>query len=748
MIRLTHLRKRPHPARRLAGLLLFLIAGNRVLAASGASVQAPTAPLDQGAVVRAVPLAQPLTVNGHLDETVYGRAPPVSGFVQQEPHAGAPATEKTEVWILYDVRNLYIAARLWDSQPERMIATEMRRDNAAIPMQDDSFTVILDTFHDRRSGVQFITNPLGGLMDVSTTSENESNVNYDPIWKTRSKRFENGWSVEMEIPFKSLRYAAPGEQVWGINLRRVIRRKNEVVHLTPIAPSYGMGGIAQLTEAATLLGVYTPVASRNLEVKPYALSKLSTDRVARPPTSNDADGDIGVDVKYGITRGLVADFTYNTDFAQVESDQQQVNLTRFSLFYPEKREFFLEGQGVFNFGGGADPADLPVLFFSRRIGLDNGVAVPIRAGGRLTGKVGKFLIGALHVATDASVAAGTPMTTFQVARVRRDILQRGSIGMLVTRRANAAGPDNVVAGADVNLGFGLTTINAYYARSHTPGRPGQTASYYGQADYNGDRYGLTLEHLTAEPEFNPEIGFMRRQGFRKERVFARYSPRPKRLPGVRKLYYEGSLDYFTDASSNRLQSRAVEAVFRGDLNSGDAFSASVLHEYDFLPQPFVVQPSIVVPTGGYGFASVTGSYTLGPNRAIRGTFGVTTGAFYGGTKHSISFNGGRFQIGPHLAVEPSISENWIDLPWGAVRTDVVATRTTYSFSPRADLSALVQYNSSASSLSSNIRLRWQYAPGSDLFVVYSDARTTRVPDDFTELQGRTLVVKITRLFRY
>jgi hypothetical protein len=701
---------------------------------------------DNRPVIRAIYLPNGLTVDGKLDEPIYAEAPPITTWIQQEPHEGAPATEKTEAWVFFDDKNLYVSARMWDSHPERIVAKELRRDNGAVT-QDESFSVVLDTFHDQRSGFTFIVNPLGGMMDGAFTNEKEYNGNFDPVWNPRAGRFDQGWTVEIEIPLKSLRYPSSGEQVWGLQLRRVVRWKNEVVHLTRIPASYGLFGMVKVTSEATLVGLRTPAASKNLELKPYAVSRMITDRLASPPTAGHVTGDLGGDIKYGITRGVTADVTYNTDFAQVEDDQQQVNLTRFTLFYPEKREFFLEGQGVFNFGGGADTTELPVLFFSRRIGLENGQAVPIRAGGRVTGKAGKYTLGALDIVTEDSSAANTPATSFRVFRLKRDIHERGSIGVLATERAPSGGRESFAYGADANIGFGLTTINAYYARTHTPGQSGRTASYYGQVEYNADRYGVIAEHLTVEPQFTPDVGFLRRTDFRKEYGLLRYSPRPKGLPGIRKLYFESSLKYITDASDH-LQSRAAIGDVRGDVENGDAFAAYYERDYEFLPRPFALRPTVVVPVGGYPFYNWTGSYTLGPVHAVRGTLSVSTGTFYNGTRRSFSYSSGRLEIGSHVALEPTISENWVDLPWGRFRADLVSTRTTYSFSPRADLAALVQYNSSTNALSSNVRFRWQYVPGSDLFVVYNDARNTLVPDHFAELQSRTLVVKITRLFRF
>ena len=352
--------------------------------------------------VRATRISEAIVIDGKLDDEVYARVVPMSGFIQQEPNEGAPATEKTESWVFFDDNNVYITARCWDSHPERMIINEMRRDNSNI-RENASFTVVLDTFYDRRNGFFFQTNPLGALRDQAVGDEGQSNNNdWNTVWDVGASVFEQGWIAEIVIPFKSLRYKKGRDQIWSINLRRTVQWKNEESFLSPVAASHRYRGIYRFSEAATLVGIQAPVSSRNLELKPYGITSMITDNNAKPRVSNDVNADVGFDLKYGLTKSLIADFTYNTDFAQIEEDQQQVNLTRFSLFFPEKRDFFLEGQNIFAFAGvrlrgggsfrpGRTGRNLtPVMFFSRRIGLTADGVDPIiirwsrdRTSGRL-----------------------------------------------------------------------------------------------------------------------------------------------------------------------------------------------------------------------------------------------------------------------------------------------------------------------------------------------------------------------------
>ena len=431
---------------------------------------------DQGrATVRAIKLDEGIQLDGQLDEAVYQDVPAITDFVQLMPVEGAPATEKTEAWIMFDDTNVYVSARIWDSAPEsEWIANEMRRDTNQL-RQNDTFAAFFDTFYDRRNGFNFYTNPLAARADQQFTNEGNPNGDWNPVWDVRSGRFDGGWTTEMEIPFKSLRYRSGIPQLWGVQLRRAIRRKNEWVYLTrlPISAGGGQGssGIFRVSSAGTLVGMEPPTASRNIEIKPYAIGGMTTDVNAVPVKNREGDGDFGLDVKYGITQNLTADFTYNTDFAQVEVDEQQVNLTRFSLFFPEKREFFLEGRGVFDFarggigGGFGGPGgggggffgggNAPTLFYSRRIGLQGGQVVPILGGGRVTGKMGQFNVGALSIQTDDQAGSGAESTNFTVARVKRDILRRSTVGALFTNRSVALAGDGAsrTYGADATFAF-------------------------------------------------------------------------------------------------------------------------------------------------------------------------------------------------------------------------------------------------------------------------------------------------------
>ena len=706
-----------------------------------------------GATLRAVRIDQPLKIDGRLDEEIYGTVPPAGGFIMQEPREGEQASEQTDTWVFFDSENLYVAARCWDDHPERWVVTELRHDNGNI-IENENLSVALDTFHDRRNGFFFQTNPLGALREQAFTDEVNINSNWNTIWQVKSGRFDGGWTVEMAIPFKSLRYRGSGPQVWGINFRRMIKWKNETSFLTRVPRAYGHNGIFRVSSAGTLVGLETPAQSMNLELKPYAVSSLTTDHAAAARYDNRFSRNAGFDFKYGLTRSLIADATVNTDFAQVEEDLQQINLTRFNLQFPEKRDFFLEGQGIFDFGGrrggGGSGNDVPILFFSRRIGLSQGQSVPVVAGGRLTGTVGKFGIGALNIQTDDKPSAGALATNFSVVRVKRDILRRSNIGLLATRRTPAAnqGNANAAVGADANLAFFRSlSINGYYARTETPGANGDQSSYRGRFDYAGDRYGLQLEHLLVGDKFSPDIGFLRRSDFRRSTLGARFSPRPKSSRLIRRLDWEAGYDYITDSRWTRVENRQASGTFEIDFHNSDQATLDYTHDFEYLPRNFQIAPRITVPIGGYDYDTVRLTYELGQQRRVSGRVSVATGTFYDGNKKEANFTSGRIALSARVSIEPGLTMNWVDLPYGSFENRLMTARGIFTPSPRMLISSLMQFNASDHTVSSSVRLRWEYIPGSEFFAVYSDGRNTGdalVPG----LVNRSVAIKLTRLLRF
>ena len=723
---------------------------------------APVAPAtmartDQGRVtVRAIRLTEPLNVDGVLDEAVY-QAPPITGFLQTLPLEGEPATEKTDAWVFYDDENLYLVCRCWDSAPpEEWVANEMRRDTNGL-RQNDFFGALFDTFHDRRNGFNFYTNPLGARADQWITDEGNPNTDWNPVWSVRTGRFEGGWTAEMAIPFKSLRYVSGEGQTWGIQIRRSIRRRNEFVFLAFVpASAGGTTGIFRVSAAADLVGLDLPSAGQNIEIKPYVNSSVTSDLTLAEPKSNDFDGDFGGDLKYGITANITADLTYNTDFAQVEVDERQVNLSRFSLLFPEKREFFLEGRGTFDFGsssfrgggvrGGGSAT--PTVFFSRRIGLSGGEAIPIRGGGRVTGKAGRFGFGAMSLQTDD--LGVRPQTNYTVVRVKQDILRRSSIGALFTNRSKSALADgtNQAYGVDGNFNFGeAVSFSGFYALSRTPGLNSDNESYVGRAGYGGDRYGLSADYTVVGDNFNPEVGLVRRDDFRRYATSAWFSPRPQSIESIRQFRWRVDYERIESLNADLLETEVWSGNFNIELENSDQISVQGGISFEALDQPLRVSNIVSVPVGEYDFKDVTFEYALGAQRRVSGNFSVQVGEFYDGTIRAVRYGRGRVSVTNQFSLEPSVSFNDVELPAGDFTTTVLGLRADYAFTPLMFVGGLVQYDSDSDSFSSNLRFRWEYAPGSEFFAVYTDQRAT-VGGGFPTLENRAFVLKINRLLRF
>jgi len=714
------------------------------------------------AAIRATRLTTPIVLDGRLDEEVYNTTRHISDFIQQEPLEGRPASERTDVWVFFDDQHVYITARNWESEPGRRVMTDMQRDSRNL-YNNDHFAVLFDTFFDRRNGYYFYANAQGGLSDGQLGNESPNN-NWNGIWEARTADFEGGWIAEFRFPFRSMRFDEDGT-TWGINFRRVVRWKNEFSFLTPIPQSLGRRGLTSVSRAGTLVGLTPPRGLRNLDVKPYATASRLTNRLADPPIAGRGVGDIGGDIKWGLSPNVVVDLTMNTDFAQVEDDEAQVNLTRFSVFFPEKREFFLEGQDYFSFGnsgggggfgggggggGGGFGGNAPVLFYSRRIGIAEGQQVPIVVGSRFQGRSAGFQVGALHVRTGTSDVVETHPTDYSVLRVSRDLLSRSRIGVIATRRGVPALGEDVTSyayGAD--LALNLTTefsASGYWARTQERSvTPRDASSYQARAGYSSDRYALEGDYLYVGDDFDPAVGFLRRRAYKRTNAEGRFSPRPASLPGVRKVFFESEFDQYATTTGS-LESRAITGTFRLELNNTERLSVEVSEATEHLVETTNLGADI--PAGRYRFRQTQLNYELSPSRRLSGFLSVTHGGFFGGTITEASWRG-RVAFSSRLYAEPSLSFNRVRTPFGDEDSHVLGSRMTFTLSPRMFISSLVQYRTSSRSMTTNARFRWEYQPGSEIFVVYSDGRsgdtTSRVP---RTLDTRALVVKVTRLFRW
>jgi hypothetical protein len=750
-------------------VVLLLLLVPRVAVAQSNGPAAPIAPDvvlrdDSGrASLRATRTPQPLSIDGALDEAFYTETLSISGFRQIEPRYGEPATERTEVWLAFDQTHVYVAFRCWDSDMESLIATEMRRDSTVMWQGNDLVSFIFDPFYDRRNSIAFTANPLGGRSDGQVVNDRQYSSDWNPVYELKTGRFDGGWTLEAAIPFKSLRYQAGDTQVWGFNALRVKRAKNELSTLSPVPPAQGQQAMQRASSAATLYGLEPPRGGRSIDVKPYVTSNVTTDRLSRPSDPTSRGAALGLDAKYAVTQNLSADITVNTDFAQVEADEQQINLTRFSLFFPEKREFFLENQGTFSFGGVAigninsTATDAPLLFYSRRIGLSGGQVVPLDVGARLTGRLDRFSVGAVNIQTsaldDPDGSAGplgaVRSTNFTVMRVKRDLFRKSSVGLILTNRsvAQSGTGTNRAYGVDGTFGFFENlNVNTYWARTDTDGARGENTSYRAQLDYPGDRYGVQVERLSIDDDFNPELGFVRRDDMVRDFAQFRFSPRPKRAGTIRKFRYQGSLEYIEN-TKGRLESREQSGEAAIEFQNGDQVGGAYSRMYELLQTPFPIGRGLVLPVGGYRFDAFRFGYNMGQQRRLSANLQADIGSFYNGRKTTLSIARGRLPITNQLAIEPTYSFNRVSLVQGRLTTHLAGSRVTYTMTPLMFVSALVQYNSGINAVSTNARLRWEYRPGSELFVVYNEERNT-LTRSFPSINNRAFIVKVNRLFRF
>jgi len=703
--------------------------------------------------IPAVRVDQSPKIDGILDDAVWQKAPLIDTFTQQEPREGAAATERTEVRVMYDSHNLLIAVHAYDAQPSALVATEMRRDADRL-LDEDNFQVILDTFNDSRNGYMFVTTPLGAKLEQQISEEGEGNTragllnanvnrNWDGIWEVAARITDDGWTAEIAIPLTTVRFADAAEQTWGINFMRNIRRKNEQVFWAPIPKAYSL---TRVSMAGAIVGFQSLSHGMDLKLKPYIVSGVRD--IQKVDASSTAFlHDVGIDAKYGVTGGLNLDLTYNTDFAQVEVDEQQVNLTRFNLFFPEKRDFFLENAGFFKMGTGGTFTSTTVetdLFFSRRIGLsDSGQPIPIVGGGRLAGKSGRHNIGVLDIQTDS--AFGRPGDNFLVARYSSDVLKRSRVGaMFINKKTMGGDPHyNRTFGADANLVLGKNLqVTSYVAKTDTPGLQGKDMAVFGRVAYRDPAWNVWINYLDVQDNFNDEVGFVQRRGVKTTKAYFSPTPRPGRA-GIRMLEPMAVLSYVTD-QQNRMVQRTQHFMNGFYLSDGSFINVIYQRNLDVLDAPFKIQPTVTIPVGTYRFDELILTYNTNPAKRFYERFTWQPAEFYGGTRRTVTGAVG-VRATSHLSSELQFSRNDVKLPYGDFLTNLAIARVDFAVTPRATIRSLTQYNSLTNEVTNSVRFNFIYRPGSDLYIVYNDLQQTGLPSGTFAPSDRQFVVKMNYL---
>ena len=719
--------------------------------------------------VSAVPVEVAPTLDGDvLGDPAWASVPPVDGFLQSAPDAGQPATERTEVRVVFTADTIFFGIVCYDSDPSAIIVTDSRRDSTL--RNSDSFQLVLDTFGDQQNGFVFGTSPAGQEYDGQVINEGGGrggfggggrggfsrgsgggfNLNWDGAWQVRTAISDVGWSAEFAIPFRTIRYPAREDQSWGVNFERSIRRRNETAFWAPIPRQFNLYRVSM---AGQLTGVQPPIGfTRNLQLTPYMIGELAT-LDERPGEGSRRSGDWGADLKYSVTSGLTLDATYNTDFAQVEVDDQQINLDRFSLFFPEKRPFFLENAGAFSVSN-SGPATgrnfgQTELFFSRRIGIsDDGIQIPILGGARLSGKVSDSLtVGFINMQTE-DIESVAPANNFTVARIRQDLPNRSSIGgLFVNRQATGAtglsDDYNRTYAVDGRWGIGQAgVVQGFVGRTVTPGYDGRDHAMSISGTYDSETWRVITGYQENGEDFNPEVGFLRRRGgFRKYDFGVNNRSRPEGFLNFQELTPHASFTRFWTLDGI-MESSYTHLHFQGEFEDSSSAGVSLDPRSEQVFEAFDVS-GIPIPPGRYDFNET--SYRFTYNRSAPVNFGLqySHGGFFGGTLKTF---GPRVnaRYGDTLNLSLSCSRNDIDLPAGSTVTNLTSLNLAYNFTTRLYVQTLFQHNDSDHLWAVNFRLGWLQDANTGLFLVYNE--TEGIGDVIPNGAGRSLILKFSYLF--
>jgi hypothetical protein len=695
-------------------------------------------------------------LDGTLNDPLWQQATPISDLLEREPFEGQPPTERTEVRVLYTRNEVYFGVTCFDSNPGGIVATELRRDVSQ--ELDDYFEIIIDSAHDRRNAYVFQVNPLGTQRDALITEEQRTNTNlgdgdsgWDGVWTSEAHVSHDGWTLTVGIPFATLNFMQSRDVIWGINFKRFIRRKNEEDLWSGWKRMFGS---ARISQAGELHGISDIGSGRLFIVKPYGLTGFNhfpLDAAGTgftPGLSALYTG--GVDVKLGLRSNLVANFTVNTDFADADVDTQQFNLTPYKLFFPEKRQFFLENAGVFNFPleGESD-----LLFFSRQIGIDpvTGEQVPINAGAKVTGSLGQFELGVMDVNTRTS--GPNPWANFGVARAKYALWSGSYVGLMGIdkRSGNSADSFNQSSGADTRLVFFRNlVVNGFASQTRTQGFSSGQTDLGGGFSYETSWFESFYDHRKIGPNFNPEVGFVERTDCICDYMDAALKPRPK-VRGLRELNFEGFLFHAPD-THHALQTQEWQGTFRAEFNNGSYTDDDIVNVFTHkLTEPFNIYKNVFLPVGDYHWTRHQLTYGSPQDRRLTVNLFERFGTYYNGRLNEARVRS-TYRASERLSF--NFSEQWnrfrLPVAGGNFSVLVGSLQTNYSFSRFLTLSALAQMNTAnRQAVNANVRLRWNYRPDSDLYVIYTagQAFASLVSTNPPQFYQNKLAIKFTYSWR-
>ena len=706
---------------------------------------------------RAVRVDVSPVVDGRLDEEAWQGAEVLGNFIQRIPRDGAPASEPTEVRVLYTNEALYVGAWLWDSEPDRIVDGEAIR-NA--PLDDsDAVLLVFDAFADRQNGFVFGTNPSGIEFDGQVTDEGRAgnlgggggggsgrfqrgagsgfNTNWDGSWDVATSRDERAWYAEFRIPFSTLRYGPGYVQTWGFNVMRRIRRYNEESYWSPVPRQYDL---VRVSYAGFLEGIEPP-ASRNVTLIPYVLGLAERNYVAGDESFR-YPGDVGMDAKVQVSSSLTLDLTVNTDFAEVEVDEVQLDLTRFSLRFPEKRPFFLENANVFNVAGRG------TIFNSRRIGIRDGKPVPVRVGGRLSGRAGGFNVGLLHIQTGHEgdlLPEQANGDAFLVARVARELPNRSGVGIFFGERWGRGlhGDWNRTYAADGQLGIAESLdLRSYIALTETPGRDGPNHYFGLLSSYVTREWQLRAGWRDRAGDFNPEVGVLTRWNFRYYQSSVVRLVRPDRISWLREIRPSVNYSTFRNLETGFEQTTRLRVDSPVEFENGASFSPGFSWVREGVEDPFEIHPDVTVAQATYDGFEAAWRFNTDQSAALSLSGGINAGSFLSGSRRAITLSASA-RHGSSASASLEVNHNDIRLAEGDFTATIVAGRVGYFITPQIALQSLFQYSSQLDVWSANVRLGWLGTAGTGLFIVYNDSRGVGL------LEGpmaRSLVVKYSREF--
>lgn len=672
----------------------------------------------------------PPTIDGRIHPSEWHGAAVIDDLMQIEPREGVAPSEETVLYLLVDRDHLYIALDARDSEPRGILASQITRDARLDP--DDRIELVVDTFHDRRNGYFFQIGPGGSKGDALIGNNGTFfNKSWDGIWEGKAVIHERGWSAEIALPAKTLSLQR-GLDTWGFNVRRHIKRKNEQAQW---AHPTRRDRLFQMSSAGTLTGLSVLDPGIGLDVVPFLSSKNLRTHAALLSNESGREStrlEPGLDVRYKITPSLTGTFTANTDFAETEVDSRVVNLTRFPIFFPEKRDFFLEDSGIFSFGGLED--DL-VPFFSRRIGLSaEGEPVPILAGAKLTGRVGRVNLGILDVATDELGAL--PRKNLAVARASVNVLSESQAGLLVTAGDPGSDGDNGLAGADFSWrtrrfrGDRVLRLDAFVlaSRDQPEGAGGSVGGHaFGfELSYPNDTVEAVLTAQEISADFRPDLGFVRRRDIRRLSGSFEWRPRPRSGP-VRRFTFGTQPEVVWRLADDEIETAEYRFIpFEVQFHSGDRIGVAVSPTEERLLAPFEIAEGVVIPAGTYRFDRYEAGVELADTRRVYGEIEVETGTFFTGRRDTYEVELA-FRPLRKLTLETEIEHNDVRLDEGDFTANLARLRSTVDFNPEISWITFAQWDDRTDSLGINSRLRWILSPGREVFLVWNRAFTTRDP---------------------